>query len=74
MSLSMWATLGVGLTQQLIGPLVLDGAISYNVAGDSDFYGDVTNNLFAKFAGSAAPINSVFSSALTPVWVVCVFA
>jgi hypothetical protein len=40
------ATLGVGLTQQLIGPLVLDGAISYNVAGDSDFYGDVTNNYF----------------------------
>ena len=40
------ATLGIGLTQQLIGPLVLDGAISYNVAGDSDFYGDVTNNYF----------------------------
>ena len=40
------ATLGIGLTQQLIGPLVLDGAISYNVAGNSGYYGDVTNSYF----------------------------
>ena len=38
------ATLGVGLTQQLVGPLVLDGAVSYNVAGNSGYYGDVTNS------------------------------
>lgn len=38
------ATLGIGLTQQLIGPLVLDGAISYNVAGNSGYYGDVTSS------------------------------
>ncbi len=38
------ATLGVGLTQQLVGPLVLDGAVSYNVAGGSGYYGDVTNS------------------------------
>jgi hypothetical protein len=38
------ATLGIGLTQQLVGPLVLDGAVSYNVAGNSGYYGDVTNS------------------------------
>jgi lipopolysaccharide export system protein LptA len=38
------ATLGIGLTQQLIGPLVFDGAVSYNVAGNSGYYGDVTNS------------------------------
>ena len=39
-------TLGVNLTQQLVGPLVLKGSIGYNVAGDSGYFGEVTNALF----------------------------
>ena len=39
-------TLGVNLTQQLVGPLVLQSSIGYNVAGDSGYYGEVTNALF----------------------------
>ena len=37
-------TLGVGLTQQLVGPLVLSGGIGLNVDPNSEFYGDVTGS------------------------------
>ncbi len=33
------ATLGVGLTQQIAGPLILKGGIEYNIDGGSDYYG-----------------------------------
>jgi hypothetical protein len=39
-------TLGINLTQQLVGPLVLKGSIGYNVSGDSGYYGEVTNSFF----------------------------
>lgn len=35
-------TLGIGLTQQLVGPLVFSGGIGFNVSPSSPFYGDVT--------------------------------
>jgi len=35
-------TLGVGLTQQIVGPLVFSGGIGFNVSPSSEFYGDVT--------------------------------
>ncbi len=35
-------TLGIGLTQQLVGPLVFSGGIGFNVSPSSEFYGDVT--------------------------------
>ena len=38
------ATLGVGLTQQLVGPLLLNGGIEYNVSGSSGEYGKTTNS------------------------------
>ncbi len=37
-------TLGIGLTQQLVGPLVFSGGIGFNVDPNSGFYGDVTNS------------------------------
>ncbi|MCT0224559.1 DUF3769 domain-containing protein [Synechococcus sp. CS-1328] len=37
-------TLGIGLTQQIVGPLVLSGGIGYNVDPNSEFYGDVTGS------------------------------
>jgi hypothetical protein len=35
-------TLGIGLTQQIAGPLVFSGGIGFNVDPNSEFYGDVT--------------------------------
>ncbi len=35
-------TLGIGLTQQLVGPLVFSGGIGLNVSPSSQYYGDVT--------------------------------
>ena len=35
-------TLGIGLTQQIVGPLVFSGGIGFNVSPSSQFYGDVT--------------------------------
>jgi hypothetical protein len=35
-------TLGIGLTQQIVGPLVFSGGIGLNVSPSSEFYGDVT--------------------------------
>jgi len=35
-------TLGIGLTQQIVGPLVFSGGIGFNVSPSSPFYGDVT--------------------------------
>jgi hypothetical protein len=35
-------TLGIGLTQQIVGPLVFNGGIGFNVDPGSEFYGDVT--------------------------------
>ncbi|MFM7733748.1 MAG: DUF3769 domain-containing protein, partial [Cyanobium sp.] len=35
-------TLGIGLTQQLVGPLLVSGGIGFNVDPGSEFYGDVT--------------------------------
>ena len=35
-------TLGIGLTQQIVGPLVFSGGIGFNVSPSSEFYGDVT--------------------------------
>jgi len=37
-------TINVGLTQQLVGPLVFSGGIGYNVDPNSGFYGSVTNS------------------------------
>jgi hypothetical protein len=37
-------TLGVGLTQQLVGPLLFNGGIGLNVDPGSEFYGDVTDS------------------------------
>ncbi len=37
-------TLGLGLSQQLVGPLVLSGGIGLNVDPNSQFYGDVTGS------------------------------
>jgi hypothetical protein len=37
-------TLGVGLTQQIAGPLVFSGGIGLNVDAGSDFYGEVTGS------------------------------
>jgi hypothetical protein len=37
-------TLGIGFTQQIVGPLVFNGGIGLNVDPGSEFYGDVTNS------------------------------
>jgi hypothetical protein len=37
-------TLGIGLTQQIAGPLVFSGGIGLNVDPGSEFYGDVTDS------------------------------
>jgi hypothetical protein len=37
-------TVNVGLTQQIVGPLVLSGGVGYNVDPNSGFYGTVTNS------------------------------
>ena len=37
-------TVGVSVTQQLAGPLVLSAAAAFNVDPNSDFYGDVINS------------------------------
>lgn len=38
------ATVGVGLTQQIAGPLLLSGAVGYNVDPNSGFFGEVTGS------------------------------
>ena len=38
------ATLGVGLTQQIVGPVVLSTGVSYNVDPGSKFYGSTVNS------------------------------
>ena len=35
-------TIGIGLTQQIAGPLLFSGGIGYNVDPNSEFYGEVT--------------------------------
>jgi hypothetical protein len=37
-------TLGIGLSQQLVGPLVFSGGIGINVSPSSGFYGEVTGS------------------------------
>ncbi|MEA5417330.1 DUF3769 domain-containing protein [Synechococcus sp. BA-132 BA5] len=37
-------TIGIGLSQQLVGPLVFSGGIGFNVDPNSGFYGDVTGS------------------------------
>jgi hypothetical protein len=37
-------TVGIGLSQQLVGPLVFSGGIGFNVDPNSGFYGDVTGS------------------------------
>ena len=37
-------TLGIGLTQQIVGPLVFNGGIGVNIDPRSPFYGDVTGS------------------------------
>ncbi|MCP9859498.1 DUF3769 domain-containing protein [Cyanobium sp. Cruz-8H5] len=37
-------TIGIGLSQQLVGPLVFSGGIGFNVDPSSGFYGDVTGS------------------------------
>ena len=37
------ATLGIGLRQQLVGPLLISGGIGVNVDPSSPYYGDFTN-------------------------------
>ena len=41
-------TVGVGLTQQIAGPLVFSGGVGFNVDGRSGNYGEVTNS-FIEF-------------------------
>ncbi|WP_253912427.1 DUF3769 domain-containing protein [Synechococcus sp. KORDI-52] len=38
------ATLGVGLTQQIVGPVVLSTGVSYNIDPGSEFYGRTVNS------------------------------
>ena len=38
------ATLGIGLKQQLFGPLLFSGAIGFNVDPNSGYYGDITGS------------------------------
>ena len=38
------STLGIGLTQQLVGPLMFSGGIGLNVDPSSEFYGDVVDS------------------------------
>ncbi|MGB0287089.1 MAG: DUF3769 domain-containing protein, partial [Synechococcus sp.] len=38
------ATLGVGLTQQIVGPIVLSTGVSYNVDPGSKYYGSTVNS------------------------------
>ncbi|WP_216902073.1 DUF3769 domain-containing protein [Synechococcus sp. CCY 9618] len=37
-------TLGIGLSQQLVGPLVFSGGVGINVDPGSEFYGDITGS------------------------------
>ena len=39
-------TLGIGITQQIAGPLVLSAGVGVNVDSNSEFYGDVINSNF----------------------------
>ncbi len=38
------ATLGIGLTQQIVGPVVLSTGVSYNVVPGSEYYGKTVNS------------------------------
>ncbi|WP_226423577.1 DUF3769 domain-containing protein [Synechococcus sp. HB1133] len=38
------ATLGIGLTQQIVGPVVLSTGVSYNVDPGSEYYGKTVNS------------------------------
>ncbi|MFM7314469.1 MAG: DUF3769 domain-containing protein, partial [Cyanobium sp.] len=38
------ATVGIGLTQQLVGPLMISGGIGLNVDPSSEFFGDTVNS------------------------------
>ena len=38
------STLGVGLTQQLVGPLLFSGGVGFNINGNSGYYGDVVDS------------------------------
>ena len=38
------STLGIGLTQQLAGPLLLSGGVGFNIDGTSGYYGDVVDS------------------------------
>jgi hypothetical protein len=37
-------TLGIGLTQQIVGPLVFSGGVGFNVDGKSGNYGEITGS------------------------------
>ena len=37
-------TLGIGLTQQIVGPLVFSGGVGFNVDGNSGNYGEITGS------------------------------
>ena len=39
-------TLGIGITQQIAGPLVLSAGVGVNVDPNSEFYGDVIDSNF----------------------------
>ena len=38
------ATLGIGLTQQIVGPVVLSTGVSYNIDPGSEYYGQTVNS------------------------------
>ena len=38
------STIGIGLTQQLVGPLILSGGIGLNTDANSEFFGDVVDS------------------------------
>ncbi len=40
------AILGFGLSQQIVGPLVFNGGVEYNIDGGSDYYGKSINSNF----------------------------
>ena len=37
-------TLGIGLTQQIYGPLLIDAGFEYNIDPASNYYGDIINS------------------------------
>ena len=57
------ATLGIGITQQIAGPLLLNAGV-INIDAGSEFYGNVINSNIDR-AGNGAAMTSGSTSTLT---------